>query len=625
MKLHTGTQQASFRYLLLCIAIAPLLLACGAREHGEFSIYSIPAKITVPDGEASFIALRVEIPKSFYIYGNPKGPGIGRPTVVTVKAPDFIVFSAARYLPPEKHYSFGDTEHTWIYKHETTIFLPFSVKKGAGPGKTAVSITVDSQLCSSSECILKKNVIPAEIELLPAGTAAQAGDDGLVSLYAQSRSYVDAITDSAAEAPAGEGAPAFGGIEFSPRTSDFSVGGILQAVLFGLLAGLILNVMPCVLPVVSLKIMGFVGHAGKSDRQLRILGALFAAGIMASFAVLASLAAFFDYSWGGLFQHRLFIIIMASVVFALALSLFDVYTLNIPFFAGKAAQNKGNPYLDAFVKGLLATLLATPCSGPFLGGTLAWALTQRPGVIFIIFMSVGAGMAIPYVLLTMNRKLISYIPKPGEWMVTFERIMGFLLIFTVVYLVGILPGHETLSIVTFLSFIALALWQYGKFGAIHRPRVSRIVSAVMLAAIIALGYDFSFPQRETSARVHEESTTGFSPDLLKKNRDSGKTSMVVFTADWCPNCRVVERLSLHTPEVMKEIRDRGVDLMIADITRTNPAASELLKKIGGKSIPYLAVFPAGRDFNRPVVLRDMYSEDDVLRAIRTAAEKQPVR
>jgi thiol:disulfide interchange protein len=604
---------------MTCMILASLTVMHCGREYTEFRVYPVPGRLTVPAGGESFIALRVEIPKTHYIYSNPKGPGIGKPTEVSVKAPGHLIFSPARFLRPEKYFSFGDTAHTWIYKNETTVFLPFSVKNDA-PKKMELAITFDAQLCSSSECLLRKVIIPCEIGTTAPGGAPDPHDVSMMSLFtmaASSRGDNGEPASIAAESGPG-GSSAFQGMFFEPRTLNLGVSGLLQAILFGLLAGLILNVMPCVLPVVSLKIMSFVQHAGKSGRQLRYLGILFSLGILSSFAVLASLAAFLGYSWGGLFQHRLFIIIMAAVIFSLALSMFDVYTLNIPLFAGRAARERENPYADAFMKGLLATLLATPCSGPFLGGTLAWALTQPPPVIFIIFMSVGSGMALPYLLLTLQPKLVSYIPKPGEWMITFERVMGFLLIFTVIYLVGILNRNDTLPAVTFLCFIALALWQYGRFGAIHRPLSSRILSSVLLVVIIAFGYTFSFPGQGPTATEESAVNKSFTSASLMRNRDEGKISMVVFTADWCPNCRVVERLSLHTPTVAEEMRRRGVDLMTADITRTNPPASELLEKLGGKSIPYLAVFPPKGDFRRPVCLRDIYSEEDVLKAIRMA-------
>ena len=605
------------------LSIIAVHIACGDQGYSVFKVYPIPLKHRIAAGDSSFVALRVEIPRSYYIYGNPKGPGIGKPTTVTVKALRGIKFGPARFMEPEKHFTEYETEHTFIHRNETTIFLPFSVDRDQAAGDLLVSIQFDSQMCSGSECVLKNMHIDYPITIIGSGELSLAHENNLQRLFEQSKVPGGPVHVNIPAPVDNNESFLLNNYTFEPQTLELEVGGILQAVLFGLLAGFILNFMPCVLPVVSLKIMSFVQNAGKSKKELRILGILFSLGILSSFAVLASLAAFLGYSWGGLFQHRIFIIIMAAIVFALALSMFDVYTLNIPSFAGKAAKNRKNPYADAFFKGLLATLLATPCSGPFLGGTLAWALTQSPAVIFIIFMSVGAGMAIPYFIITLDQRIISLIPKPGEWMQTFERIMGFFLLFTVVYLISILDKDSFIPMVTLLCFIALGLWQFGKYGALFQKKITRFSSIMLLIAITAGGYYFSFGERNSSVNERTAEHGAYSQARLLESRGKGRISMVVFTADWCPNCKVVERFSLNTDDVAREIEKENVDVMVADMTTLNRPAAELLEKIGnpGKSIPYLAIFPGGTRFTRPLCLRDIYSGSDVIKAIRMAAGK----
>lgn len=199
----------------------------------------------------------------------------------------------------------------------------------------------------------------------------------------------------------GEKVTAIGDETFAVVRTQRQIGGLAAALGFGFLAGLILNVMPCVLPVVSLKIYGFVKQAGEDRGRVRLLGLAFGAGILFVFLILASLAAYAGLGWGQQFQSDKFLVAMVALMVAFALGMFDVYTIQLPGLVGNveaaAAQREG--VAGSFAKGALATLLATPCSGPFLGATLAYALTQPPAVIFAIFASIGVGMAFPYVLL----------------------------------------------------------------------------------------------------------------------------------------------------------------------------------------------------------------------------------
>ena len=606
------------------IFILMLAAGCGGEKYTEYRVYPQPETLEISPGESSFITLVNEIPDGNHIYGNPVGPGTGRPTQAVPSENPLFTFAPARYLPPEKHLYEGETDHTWVYKRKAHVFLPLTARPDAPAGKTNVSVRYSALLCSSTTCIPVDRDIDIPVIILPRGSEHAAADPDLLALFNESsppgvihetpadKKDTRALTD---KAPA-----SLEGITFSPRCLEESgITGLLQAILFGILAGIILNFMPCVLPVVSLKVMSLVRHAGKDRRELTLLGLLFSAGILASFLVLAFMAAFFGYNWGGLFQHRLFLVIMTGIVFALALSMFGVFTINMPAFAGRASHERENPRADAFMKGLLATLLATPCSGPFLGGTLAWALARPPLIIFAIFMSVGTGMALPYLVLTVNPKLLRFIPRPGEWMKTFEQVMGFLLVFTVLYLLSILENNAILPALAFLCFLSLGLWQYGRFGSLDRPRPHRLSAAVILVALTAAGYMISFRVLFSQDNTASIQKSEFTASRLIENRGRGVISMIKFTADWCPNCRFVEKVSLETGKVRQAVEEKNIDFMVADITRKNPDAEYMLRSLGSYSIPVLAVVPAGKDFTKPLCLRDIYSEDDVLHAIDIAS------
>lgn len=607
------------------ILIASLMWAsaCSDKKNNVYRIYPLKKEIKAAPGSSSFAALRLLIPDRHHIYGNPKGPGIGKATSVTVKSVKNIFFSNTLYLPPVKHRAEGDKNFTWIYEKETTLFLPFTVHRNARSGIYPINAKIDALLCDNNTCLPRVLDVKFNIMIASENSAYSPGVNNLYKL-AREPEGEEMKTGLSKVSPPHEmkNGETLKKTVFTPEIIESTnVAGILEAVLFGLIAGFILNFMPCVLPVVSLKIMGFVRYAGEEKKELTRLGLLFSLGILVSFAVLAAFAAFLGYNWGDLFQHELFIITLTGIVFALALSLFDIFTIHPPSFLGKADSGIKNQYSDAFTKGLLATLLATPCSGPFLGGTLAWALSQPPLTIFLIFISVGTGMALPYLALSLNPAFIRFIPKPGKWTRTFENIMGFFLIFTVVYLLNILKPESLMPMVTFLAFIAMGFWQYGRYGSLDKKKLVRRASFLVLLVLIVAGYSFSFKYLFSEPAEKLINFNVFNIHDLKMNRDTGRMSIVKFTADWCPNCKLVEKISLDTEKVAKKISDYNIDLMIADITHSNPPAKDLLLKLKSRSIPFLAVFPGGIGFSSPVCLRDIYSEDDVLNAIEKAREK----
>ena len=608
----------------LIITSILLTISCSGGYPEEYSASVEPGTVYASPGSRGFFAVQIRIPRDSHIYGNPKGPGTGKPTEIKAGPSKILNFEAARFLPAKQYRAPGDTGFVNIYEKHTAVFLPFTVAKNAPAGEYNVPVELEVLLCSSDACIPKDQSLSARV-IISGNTPAIAHTEDLLELFRKSRPATgekgpapDSTTGTTADKTS-----FLKDISFNPRYIESSgVAGLLQAIIFGLLAGFILNFMPCVLPVVSLKIMNFVQHAGENRKVLLKLGSVFALGIMTAFTFLAALAAFFGYSWGGLFQHSIFLIIMTTLVFVLAMAMFEVFSLNAPSFAGRAARERSNIYSDAFFKGLLATLLATPCSGPFLGGTLAWALTRSPAVIFIIFMSVGAGMALPYLLLSAFPGLIKKIPGPGEWMRTFEEIMAFLLVFTVIYLLSVFPGELTMPMVTFLAFTAVAFRQYGIYGAIHRKKMQRIISTAALLLIMAGGYFLSFNFFYHSGGTASLPETPFSLERLERNRKNDTVSMIRFTADWCPNCRLVEATSLETEKVTAAVREGGIDFMTADITRPFPEAEALMHSLGSRSIPFLALMPAGKDFERPVCLRDIYSEESVLKAMETASGKK---
>jgi thiol:disulfide interchange protein DsbD len=312
--------------------------------------------------------------------------------------------------------------------------------------------------------------------------------------------------------------------------------------------------------------------------------------------------------------------IMIGVVFALSLCLFGLFQLPIPSFATRSsdigAQRQG--YWESFYKGTLATFLATPCSGPLLGGAMAWTLRQPPLQIFTVFSCLGLGMAAPYVALTLFPASLGWIPKPGNWLIHFERLMGFVLMGTVVYLISILPETSQVWVLLFCLFLALGFYIWGQMTSLSDSSGRRLlVRLIAVLIMVAGGWGSlkvlpSMYQNEEGLLAASAAWSPYTDQKLLAAAKQNRWVVVDFTAEWCPNCIFVEKTVLHDPKVFNVFRKHDALLLKADLTRENPQAERLLRKLGSRSIPFLALFPPGENFWNPFFLRDIYRTGDVI-------------
>jgi thiol:disulfide interchange protein len=260
--------------------------------------------------------------------------------------------------------------------------------------------------------------------------------------------------------------------------------------LAGFVGGFILNFMPCVLPVISIKVLSLLGQAGESRRRVLGLGLSFSGGMVALFLALGLLVTVAGQTWGALFQSAAFLVVMLGVIVAMSCSLFGAFTLSVPAAVGEAdAAIEGEGYVGSFGKGVLAVLLGTPCSGPFLGSALAWAVARsaagQPAVGMLVFVAMGVGMAFPFVLLAAQPGWMRYLPRPGAWMETFKQAMGFLLLLTAVYIIYLLQDRVLLAILFSLG-IAFAAWLYGKLVRPGRSVGANWLGRGIVAGLVAV-------------------------------------------------------------------------------------------------------------------------------------------
>src|ERR1051325_9049173 len=325
--------------------------------------------------------------------------------------------------------------------------------------------------------------------------------------------------------------------------------GFWKYLLFGFIGGFILNLMPCVLPVISLKIFGFIQDAGQDRRRILRSGLAFVAGIFAWFIGLALLligleSAGREITCAFQFTNPYFVVAMSAVVLVFALNLFGVFELSLPQFANRGMLGWTAKEGDAgsFFQGVFATVLATPCTAPFLGTALGFAFTQSGWTILLMFFAIAAGMAFPYFLLAAQPAWLRLLPKPGPWMLRVKQLMGFLLLATLLFLLAVLGAERGVEAIIwtscFLLALSLACWIKGAFVVPTASAGARLVSVIiMLVLVVASAWYFIGEKFAAAKMVVAETSHGdwqpFTPRLLEVELKQGHAVFVDFTAAWC--------------------------------------------------------------------------------------------
>ena len=400
-----------------------------------------------------------------------------KPTLIVVTSDDFVsgrpTTDAALYeskaLPDSPPRPYHEGEVTWT----ADLYLADDVESGA----SLLTGVVGFQTCTGEQCDFPRGVA-FEAEL---GVGQEKSNSiiplkfvesnyGSVAATAQKRAELGNWPPPSQTTSVDAAAPGVTIVTTAGNSRGVTASGTLDAsvpAILGMafLAGLILNVMPCVLPVIGLKIMAFVQQAGESRWRVFALNLLFSLGLLAVFLVLATVAYVAKVGWGAQFSNTGFNLILISIVFVFALAMLGVWEIPIPGFVGSGkamdvAEREG--YVGAFCKGVLTTILATPCTGPFLGPALGWAIKQPAWLNYTTFAMVGLGMASPYLIIGAFPRLISFLPKPGAWMETFKQLMGFVLMATVVWIFSFLEVSYRVRTLSLLLALAFACWWVGR-------------------------------------------------------------------------------------------------------------------------------------------------------------------
>ncbi len=407
--------------------------------------------------------------------------------------------------------------------------------------------------------------------------------------------------------------------------------GFAQALLFAFVGGMILNLMPCVFPILSIKVLGFVQQSGEDNKKAFAHGLTFAGGVLASFwllagALIALRAGGESLGWGFQLQSPYFVGALLLIMFLLGLSLAGVFEIGTSAI-GLAGKVKGEGYGGSFFSGVLATAVATPCTGPFMGPALGFALTLSAFQSMTVFTFLALGMAAPYVILSSFPKLIEKLPRPGAWMETFKQVMSFPMFATCIWLIWLMGAHVgndgLIMVLGGLLVVAIGAWVYGRWSTPVKPVSTRRVSTIIAAVIAVLGIWMLMPSEEATSAVAAEEAGGpdkygvvwepFSPELVAAARQEGKPVFIDFTAKWCLTCKANKAVVFASDEVKNRFDELGVVMVKADWTKRNPVITDALEEFGRSGVPLYVLYDGKTD--TPKILPELLNPGIVLDAL----------
>jgi thiol:disulfide interchange protein/DsbC/DsbD-like thiol-disulfide interchange protein len=449
------------------------------------------------------------------------------------------------------------------------------------------------------------------------------------------------VTLDAAAAPA-----ATGPVNLEPPAEIRELGSageeeeesFLLMLLFAFLGGLILNIMPCVLPVLSIKIFSLLEQSGDDRKTIRNHGLIYTAGVLVCFGALSIPFMLTPQSWGFQMQNPIYLASLTTVVFAFALSLLGVFEVALPGTnAMNSAVAKQHGYSSSFVYGIFAVLLGTPCTAPLLAPALAFLLKQSPLEVFIGLQAVGLGLAFPFLTLGFVPAWSKWLPKPGAWMETFKSLMGFLLVATALWLMSSLPKQITpdalMNFVYFLGLVGLAAWIYGHWGSPIREASTRWRAIIVALAVVAGGGslllglesaentgsgqadpEFVYGPAVTGEDIHWRSFANVDVKTLSKK---GYTVFIDFTADWCVTCKTFEATIIDTDEIRTAFKENNIIPVQADFTKKDKFIKKWIDAAKRPGVPVWLVVAADNP-EKAIVLPQTLTTSSLLEALKQA-------
>jgi thiol:disulfide interchange protein len=463
-----------------------------------------------------------------------------------------------------------------VYYQQTSVELPFTTEA------TRLNLEIESQGCADAGLCYPPYKQWLDIDLI----------NGIVEISSQP----------------------FTSAQQPNNSSDTTALPLALVLLFALAGGMILNLMPCVFPILSIKVLSFTMNH-KTDRSRHIHGLVYTAGVVSSFvaiaiAMLSLRAAGESIGWGFQLQSPLFVIFLIYLFFVMGLGLSGYLEIGSSLMSvGQSSQGEEG-LRSSFMTGVLATTVASPCTAPFMGPALGFAISQSASIAVLVFAFLGLGMALPFILLAWIPGLTKRLPKPGPWMDVFKQFLAFPIYMTAVWLLWV-AGRQTsidvaAAVIIGLILLVMALWIW----KLNNKPVTRLIAAMTFATALAV------PVAAISeAKVEAEFLT-YSPELLADLRANNQPVFINLTADWCITCLVNERIALSSETVMGLMRDNGISYLKGDWTNSDPQITELLGRYNRSGVPLYLLYPRGQGDAQ--ILPQILTESMVIDALNKA-------
>ncbi len=608
----------------LALASALVLLFAGplAAQPDEVAKLRLePGSSLVPGSSAKILA-KVEVADHWHVNSNTPTLDFLIPSELQLDLPAGSKDLALTY-PAQKMLKFPYTEEPIaVYDGQFEIAATFELAPDLAPGKQNIKAVFAFQACDDKQC-LPPNEVEASLEITIGSDAALP----TLEPAAASPATAPPATAPTAAAPLASASEAPAAAPLALATT-LPLWRILILALFG---GLILNLMPCVLPVLSLKIFGLVKSAGQGRSHL-VAGSLATTfGVLVSFWMLAGAAVLAGMAgaavgWGVQFQQPGFVAFLAVVVVLFSLNMWGLFEIPLPQSLAQLGSSGPREGLAGhFVSGLFATLMATPCSAPFLGTAIGFALGQPAIIVFVVFTAVGLGLALPYLLLAAFPRAARLLPRPGNWMITFRNVMGFLLAAAAIWLFYVLAGQISAERVAFiqLALLLLALCTFflreaGEASVKKTLAVLGIVAASALTITLAAKAPPKPSQGVASKGSHLD-WVAFDEQEATRLAAEGRLVFVDFTADWCLTCKANERLVIDTQEIAAAFEKYQVVAMKGDWTSRDDSITTFLKRYGRSAVPFYVLFRPGAD---PHAFGEVLTQGTLIEVLEASATQK---
>jgi len=569
---------------------------------------------SVRPGGKSALAVNFELEKDWHFYASAKtAPGDMNLKIKPLPEDNSITFSQPVWPQAQWYFDKISNKKLEVFSNKFTVFLPFSVASTAlsadEPITANVDIVIEGAVCSDIQCRVPDfGSLKTMIEIAPG-----------------------ALMDKPKFTLPG----AFSG----PLTSDVKTP--LYSLWFALglafLAGLALNIMPCVWPVLPIIVMRIVEQARQSKAKSVAMGFTFCSGILLFFACLAAaniiLHLFYATAlqWGDQFRNPGFVAAMVILLIVMAQFCFGVFTIGLPSsvgspnakknaggapVAGKAGSDKG--FATAVGMGFLAAILGTPCSFAILATAFAWAQAQKPALGTFTIMVIGLGMAAPYMVLTALPGLLKRLPKAGRWMELFKQGIGFVLLMIAVKLIAALPTGQRTNILYFAVVLGFCVWMWGNWVG-YSTALSRKLIVRIIAVVLAVSAGLIFlPAPKPSAIDWQD----YDADLIEQSLAENRPVLIKFTADWCFSCQVVEKIVYENKDISRLIKQKGVLTIKADTTGRNEPATIALKNLYNEpGVPVSILYVPGQ--KQPVRWRGINFGDELKKQLENLQAQKP--